>query len=95
MFKFHNPDIIPNLGGKPMNCPYCNKEMEKGVIHGDRYAIKWIPDENDKGPLFRWLPKGIILSRWGGTTEDVYHCEYCKKLMIDTSDMEDTRQKNK
>lgn len=32
-----------------MKCPYCEVEMEKGIIHGDRYAKKWIEESRDKG----------------------------------------------
>lgn len=24
-----------------MQCPYCNSEMEKGIINQDRYPLKW------------------------------------------------------
>lgn len=24
-----------------MQCPYCNYEMEKGIINQDRYPLKW------------------------------------------------------
>lgn len=30
-------------------CPYCGVKMKLGVIHGDRYRLKWIPKEKDKG----------------------------------------------
>lgn len=26
-------------------CPYCEGEMEKGVINGDRYVLKWMPGD--------------------------------------------------
>ncbi|MFR5618980.1 MAG: PF20097 family protein [Clostridium sp.] len=27
-----------------MQCPYCNYEMEKGIINQDRYPLKWKSD---------------------------------------------------
>ena len=40
-----------------MKCPYCNEDMKLGVIHGDRYALKWIPAEKIKEYFYRLLLK--------------------------------------
>ena len=70
---------------KTLNCPYCGKEMHKGVIYQDRYALKWIPEENDKGEVLQWLSKGIKLtdSLENGGVESLY-CQDCEKIIIDT-----------
>lgn len=76
-----------------MLCPYCNDEMHNGVIHGDRYATKWVPKDKDKGALQQWFSKGIILAEFSETVEDVFYCEKCEKIIIDTKGKRDTRKK--
>ena len=49
-----------------MICPYCGEEMRKGVVYGDRYKLKWIPEEKDKGfftAIFSPFIKGIDLEK--------------------------------
>ncbi|MEW8974201.1 MAG: PF20097 family protein [Tissierellaceae bacterium] len=46
-----------------MKCPYCSEEMKLGFINGDRYSLKWISAEKDRGPLFQWFTKRIKLSK--------------------------------
>lgn len=60
-------------------CPFCGERMKLGVIHGDRYSLKWIPEENDKGIILQWFSKGIKL---GHSIESSY-CEACNKIVID------------
>jgi hypothetical protein len=60
-------------------CPFCGAKMKSGVIHGDRYRLKWIPKENDKGIILQWFSKGI---KFGYSLESSY-CEECKKIIID------------
>ena len=60
-------------------CPYCEGEMELGSIHGDRYSLKWVSDERDKGPLLQWFSKGIKL----GHSIESYYCKDCRKIIID------------
>ncbi|MBC7087936.1 hypothetical protein E4100_05035 [Soehngenia longivitae] len=57
-----------------MICPYCGEKMEKGIIHGDRYKLKWIADEKDKGPFLQMFIKGIELEKEGSGVE-AYYCE--------------------
>ena len=46
-----------------MKCPFCKEEMRVGSISQDRYALKWVPDDQDKGLLnFTPLVKGIKLT---------------------------------
>ena len=40
-----------------MKCPYCDREMVVGSISQDRYALKWIPADKDKG-LLNFTPFG-------------------------------------
>lgn len=60
-------------------CPYCGDKMELGCIHADRYVLKWIPDEKDKGRLLQWFSKGIKL----GYSIESYYCKKCRKIIID------------
>lgn len=76
-----------------MHCPYCNEEMDNGAIHGDRYAIKWVAKNKDRGRLLQWFSKGIILAGMGESVEDVFYCEKCEKIIIDAKGKRDTRKK--
>ena len=75
-----------------MLCPYCNDEMYNGVIHGDRYPIKWVPKEKDMGPILQWFSKGIILAGFSESVDDVFYCEKCEKIIIETKGKKDTRK---
>lgn len=68
-------------------CPYCGGEMHVGVIYQDRYALKWIPEEKDKGVFLQWFSKGIKLTdiNSNGGVESFY-CNKCEKIIIDTVD---------
>lgn len=77
-----------------MNCPYCKDEMHNGVIHGDRYAIKWVPKGKDIGSILQWFSRGIILAAYAEDVEDVFYCEKCEKIIIDTKGKRDTRKNN-
>lgn len=67
-----------------MNCPYCGKAMKEGLIPGDRFSLKWIPEENNKGNLLQWFSKGIKLSdplmEHGAKS---FYCHECEKIVID------------
>lgn len=66
-------------------CPYCGKEMHLGSIYQDRFALKWIPGEKDKGFLLQAFSKGIKLTDLtsNGSVESLY-CNECEKIIIDT-----------
>lgn len=68
-------------------CPYCGKEMHLGFINQDRYALKWVPEEKDKGPVLQWFSKGIKLTdlATNGSIQSFY-CKDCEKIVIDTKD---------
>ena len=60
-------------------CPYCGTRMKLGVIHGDRYRLKWIPNQENRGLMLQWFSKGI---KFGHSIESSY-CEECRKIVID------------
>lgn len=69
-----------------MQCPYCGKEMVKGYIYGDRYRLKWLP-EDKKLLMGIWANGGVSLGTagiLGRPKVETYMCESCKKLIIDT-----------
>lgn len=72
-----------------MKCPFCKEEMRVGSISQDRYALKWVPDDQDKGLLnFTPLVKGIKLTSIDdGMTVKVFYCEACRKFIIDQDDL--------
>ena len=69
-----------------MKCPYCNEEMMKGFVYGDRYTLKWLPEK--KGLLFGiWAIDGIKLGTGGVFSArpraEADMCQSCKKILID------------
>ncbi|HEX3077819.1 MAG TPA: PF20097 family protein [Lachnospiraceae bacterium] len=64
-------------------CPYCKRVMENGIIHKDRYNLKWIPENKDKGAVLSPFIKGIKLTNNDKTYLEVYYCRYCGKMIFD------------
>lgn len=72
-----------------MKCPFCNKEMFVGSISQDRYALKWVPADKDRGLLnFTPFVKGIKLtSITDSMAVKVFYCDKCRKFIIDQDDL--------
>ena len=72
-----------------MKCPFCKEEMLIGSISQDRYALKWVPSDKDRGLLnFTSLVRGIKLTSINdGMTVKVFYCEKCRKFIIDQDDL--------
>lgn len=67
-----------------MECPYCHKMMEKGVIYVDRGPLKWIEESKDKGVFLSTFQKGIKLTNiFDSNNIKPYYCKDCKKMIID------------
>ena len=69
-----------------MKCPYCNNEMQKGYIQC-RDGLHWTP-KKQKIAALSGLGTGAVLfgneeSFVPNTTALAYHCESCKKIIID------------
>lgn len=61
--------------------------MHFGFINQDRYALKWIPEEKDRGSVLQWFSKGIKLTdSVTNTSVESFYCENCEKIVIDTKD---------
>lgn len=63
--------------------------MIVGSILQDRYALKWVPSNKDRGILnFTPLVKGIKLtSMMDDWRVKVFYCEKCRKFIIDQDDL--------
>ena len=60
-----------------MNCPYCNKEMEKGYIQS-RDGLGW----NAKKRIVSAL-SGTFADQDLGKAVVAFRCKECKKMVID------------
>ena len=68
-----------------MKCPYCNGEMIRGFIYGDRVKLKWLP-EDKKLLLGLWAIDSIELGQYEGIGRpraEAYMCNECNKFIID------------
>ena len=67
-----------------MICPYCEKEMEEGMVQS-RYPLMW-----RKGlKRYRWNNKEDVTlssSLIYGAAVKAFHCRDCKKIIIDYAD---------
>lgn len=72
-----------------MNCPYCGKEMEEGLIQSPQ-EISWIA--GTKKTLLgraKFHADSVILSELSmlnGSAVAAYLCRDCKKIVIDYAD---------
>lgn len=71
-----------------MNCPFCNKEMIKGVMTGDgRRKVRWHA-EGEKISLTEsaFTEKGLIDANYTLTkfNIDSFYCENCRKMIFET-----------
>ena len=67
-----------------MNCPYCNKEMEKGIIESKSPPI-WT--KRQKLTIFKRKDE-IVLSNFMSTEYSAaYYCADCKKIIVDLNEI--------
>ena len=72
-----------------MNCPYCNTEMENGVIQSSQ-EIAWL--KGDKRKFFvraKFYDGSVVLSKASflkGSAVVAHLCRGCQKVIIDFSD---------
>ena len=75
-----------------MKCPYCDKEMEKGLIQSPQ-EIAWLKGE--KRHLInraKFHQDSVVLSELSilkGSAVTAYLCRECKKVIIDYADEAD------
>lgn len=63
-----------------MKCPYCSKEMKKGVLNAKSAPI-WSPRE--KLTLFKRKDEVRLGDIMQYTVPAAYHCETCGKIIVD------------
>lgn len=72
-----------------MKCPYCDKEMEKGLIQSPQ-ELSWLKGEKRKFAARSFLHEGSVvlssLSMMKGSACVAYNCLSCRKIVIDYSD---------
>lgn len=70
-----------------MKCPYCDKEMEQGLLQGMR-RVSWVKKKHK----ISLLPKeGEILLENNTFKDFIFSaqiCKSCKKIVVDYSDKE-------
>ena len=70
-----------------MICPFCQSEMVKGYLYGDRYALKW-QAEDSKLIAGIWSAGGIKFKKnsvLGRPRTESFMCKSCKKMVIDVN----------
>lgn len=71
-----------------MKCPYCGKEMISGVVQSGRQIF--FTTKSHKNWFFPDIAvdEEIVLSshNWTRPTCVAYHCDECKKVVIDYSE---------
>ena len=80
------------MGVKPMKCPYCNGEMEIGILEGGRYLL-WAKQPHK----ISYHPKagGVLLGEKAVSSVrvDSYICKQCKKIIIDYANLDGIKEK--
>lgn len=71
-----------------MKCPYCGKEMQKGILSGDgRANVTWKAGEKKTGEFDRLIGIGKVTAAKHTLTTftiEAEYCIYCKKMIFDT-----------
>lgn len=71
-----------------MKCPYCGKEMQKGILSGDgRSNVTWKAGDKKTGEFDRFIGIGKITAAKHTLTTftiEAEYCIYCKKMIFDT-----------
>ncbi|MBE6731790.1 MAG: hypothetical protein E7564_08890 [Ruminococcaceae bacterium] len=69
-----------------MKCPYCQKEMEKGLIHSP-HELNFIKGEKRKFMTASFLhDNSVVLSKLSylkGSATIAYNCPECEIIIID------------
>lgn len=67
-----------------MNCPYCNKEMEKGYVGRTSpfLPLEWYPAKREGGFLIS-SNRNIKLATVKSGSLVMHHCATCHKFVID------------
>lgn len=70
-----------------MQCPYCQKEMQKGYISNSKEDIRWTPEGETPGTLVNCpKPNEVQLVKWRMMRRVkliAYRCAHCCIEIID------------
>ena len=72
------------MSSDTMVCPFCEAQMQPGAILGDRYALKWQPD--DKAMILGLWSTGHAVGRRALLSRpriSGYRCASCRKIIAD------------
>lgn len=79
------------MGVKPMQCPYCNGEVEIGILEGGRYLL-WAKQLHKVS----YYPKAgeVLLGEKAVSSViiDSYICKQCKKIIIDYTNIDGVKE---
>ena len=71
-----------------MNCPFCGKEMERGILSGDgRSRLVWKPEGQKLSWTERLAGKRRVTAatyQLGTLKLDAFFCDSCRKMIFDT-----------
>ena len=71
-----------------MTCPFCGKEMKKGILSGDgRQGLHWKEGEKRANIMDTLGGACALTAKMGGLsvfTLESHFCPDCKKMIIDT-----------
>ena len=71
-----------------MICPFCGKEMEKGILSGDgRCAVRWKSGDKKANFTDTLVDSGRVTAAKhtiATFTIESYYCSICKKMIFDT-----------
>ncbi len=74
-----------------MKCPYCQENMESGVLSGHGGSkVHWISDQKKGGFLDKLFGEGSVEASYSAgfptPTFRIYghYCSNCKKIILDT-----------
>ncbi|MGN1166591.1 MAG: PF20097 family protein [Lachnospiraceae bacterium] len=71
-----------------MVCPFCGKEMNKGILSGDgRCTVRWKTGDKKAGFMDTLSDSGRITAAkhtLSAFTIESYYCPSCKKMIFDT-----------
>ena len=71
-----------------MKCPFCDREMKKGIISGDgRGRVYWKSGDKKAGLADKLVGTGQLTAvkySLAVFTIESYYCEACKKMIFET-----------
>ena len=81
-----------------MKCPYCGNEMVSGWIPGDRFCLKFVP-EDINGTKGVTINRGVVGTYIKLTKNNPFFnnldCSFCKNCNLIIAPIKDFSKKNK